>query len=67
MAGYDIELATNVADIGCTINCIGGAGSLEHIKDLFDKVGLVGAATEPFVFKGKYKAVSTTHLQLKKT
>jgi imidazole glycerol-phosphate synthase subunit HisF len=59
MLGYDIELAAEikkVVDVPVTI--LGGAGSLEDIAKLFDKLGLVGAAAGSlFVFKGKYRAV----------
>lgn len=59
MQGYDIELASKVKSLAkVPITFLGGAGSLEHFKELFDKLGIVGsAAGSLFVFKGKYRAV----------
>ena len=40
------------------ITVIGGAGSIQHIKDLISQFKIIGAAAGSlFVFKGKYKAV----------
>ena len=37
---------------------LGGAGSLDHISELIENVGVIGAsAGSLFVFKGKYRAV----------
>lgn len=59
MDGYDsmlIEQVRNVITIPVT--AIGGAGSLEHIKNLINQFGIIGAsAGSLFVFKGKYRAV----------
>jgi len=59
MKGYDIKVAKevrNICDVPLTI--LGGAGSLDDIKFLIDKFGVIGAsAGSLFVFKGKYRAV----------
>lgn len=59
MKGYDLELAAEMrkaVDIPLTI--LGGAGSLEDLKSLFERCGVVGAsAGSLFVFKGPYRAV----------
>jgi len=59
MQGYDLKLAKHIKNhINIPMTVLGGAGSLEHLKELFNEVGLVGAAAGSlFVFKGKYKAV----------
>ena len=59
MTGYDMELATLVRDLCDTpITILGGAGSLDHIKEIITKFKVIGAAAGSlFVFKGKYKAV----------
>ena len=59
MQGYDLELAKNLKkNLKVPMTMLGGAGSLEDISNLFDSVGLVGAAVGSlFVFKGKYRAV----------
>jgi cyclase len=59
MQGYDLELVSKIKPISTIpFTFLGGAGSLEHIKELFDNFGIVGAsAGSLFVFKGKYRAV----------
>ena len=59
MQGYDLDLAERVKQaLKVPVTFLGGAGSLGHIEDLFDRLGVVGAATGSlFVFKGKYRAV----------
>ena len=59
MTGYDMELAMLVRDLCDTpITILGGAGSLDHIKEIITKFKVIGAAAGSlFVFKGKYKAV----------
>lgn len=59
MAGYDLELARKVrAAVSTPLSVLGGAGTLEHIQELIDAVGVVGAvAGSMFVFKGPYRAV----------
>lgn len=59
MKGYDlslIEMVRNLCDVPITV--LGGAGSLNDIKNLIDRYKIIGAAAGSlFVFKGKYKAV----------
>ena len=59
MQGYDLELINQVREIvSIPITALGGAGSMEHIKELVDRFGIIGAAAGSlFVFKGKYRAV----------
>jgi imidazole glycerol-phosphate synthase subunit HisF len=59
MKGYDLPLAQQVrASVNIPLTFLGGAGSHEHIRDLFSTCGVVGAAVGSlFVFKGPYKAV----------
>lgn len=59
MNGYDLDLAEKVREkINIPITYIGGAGSLEDIRELISRVGIVGAAAGSlFVFKGPYRAV----------
>ena len=59
MKGYDLPLIEIVREkCSLPITVIGGAGSLQHIKDLISKFKIIGAAAGSlFVFKGKYKAV----------
>jgi cyclase len=59
MRGYDIDLAKEVRSATTVpLTMIGGAGSLEHIRELICNLGVVGAAAGSlFVFKGVHKAV----------
>jgi cyclase len=59
MQGYDLELAIQFKQaLKVPVTFLGGAGSLEHLGELFSKLGVVGAAAGSlFVFKGKYRAV----------
>jgi len=59
MKGYDLELIRKIKNtISVPMTVIGGAGTLEHIADLYQQENLIGAAAGSlFVFKGKYKAV----------
>jgi cyclase len=59
MAGFDLELARQVRGaIDTPMTMLGGAGSIEHMQELIDAVGTVGAAAGSFfVFKGPYRAV----------
>ena len=59
MQGYDLDLASRVKSITkVPLTFLGGAGSLEHLEDLFNNLGIAGAAAGSlFVFKGKYRAV----------
>ncbi len=59
MQGYDLDLARRLrAAVSCPITLSGGAGTVGHMQDLIDAVGIVGAAAgSMFVFKGEYRAV----------
>ena len=59
MSGYDIPLAQEVRSATAgPLTVMGGAGSLEHIRELIAALGVVGAAAGSlFVFKGVHKAV----------
>ncbi len=59
MQGYDLELAKLVrSSVTTPMSVVGGAGSTQHMRELIDAVGTVGAcAGSMFVFKGQYRAV----------
>jgi cyclase len=59
MKGYDFDLIDSVRNsISTPLTVLGGAGSLENIRDLVSRYGIIGAAAGSFfVFKGKYRAV----------
>ena len=59
MQGYDLDLAKRVRKVtNIQLSILGGAGSLEDIKELIKECGVVGAvAGSLFVFKGKFRAV----------
>ncbi|SEV94486.1 cyclase [Chryseobacterium wanjuense] len=59
MKGYDLSLIDKVREkISLPLTVLGGAGSLNDIKQVIDKHGIIGvAAGSLFVFKGVYKAV----------
>tara|TARA_Y100000590_G_C15733151_1_gene1017740 strand:- start:2680 stop:3450 length:771 start_codon:yes stop_codon:yes gene_type:complete len=59
MKGYNIELIKKVVEMSqIPITAVGGAGSLDDVKNLFNTFGLIGAcAGSLFVFKGVYRAV----------
>jgi len=59
MKGYDIGLIEKIRpSISVPLTVIGGAGSLNDIRLLINKFGIVGAAAGSlFVFKGVYRAV----------
>ena len=59
MAGYDLDLAARIrAATTLPLTFLGGAGSVDHMAALIDRVGTVGAAAgSMFVFKGTYRAV----------
>ena len=56
---FDLELISNLYEkIDIPLTVLGGAGSLNDIKNLIDKFKIIGvAAGSLFVFKGKHKAV----------
>lgn len=59
MKGYDFDLIDTVRNtISIPLTVLGGAGSVEDIRSLINRYGIVGAAAGSlFVFKGKYRAV----------
>ena len=59
MKGYDMSLIDKVREkISLPLTVLGGAGTLNDIKQVIDKHGIIGvAAGSLFVFKGVYKAV----------
>ena len=59
MKGYDIPLIDSVRDaVRLPLTVLGGAGSLDDMRGLVDRYGVIGAAAGSlFVFKGKYRAV----------
>lgn len=59
MKGYDFDLIDSVRNaISTPLTVLGGAGSLNDIRSLVSRYGIIGAAAGSlFVFKGKYRAV----------
>ena len=59
MTGYDYNLIDSLRTLITTpLTVLGGAGTIEHIKELISRYGIIGAAAGSlFVFKGKYRAV----------
>ena len=59
MKGYDFKLIDKIRDqITIPLTVLGGAGSLDDIKQVINKYNIIGvAAGSLFVFKGTYKAV----------
>ncbi len=57
--GYDLELArTLTSRIHIPMTFLGGAGNVQHMRELIAAVGVVGAAAGTmFVFKGPFRAV----------
>lgn len=59
MKGFDLNLIDKISEkISIPITVLGGAGSLQDIKKVIERHGIIGvAAGSLFVFKGIYKAV----------
>lgn len=59
MKGYDLDLIEQVRQaVHLPLTVLGGAGSLDDLKELISRYGIIGAAAGSlFVFKGKYRAV----------
>ena len=59
LEGYELDLISRIYDaVNLPISCLGGAGSLDDIKKLFQRFKIIGAcAGSLFVLKGKYRAV----------
>lgn len=64
--GYDCDAAKKFrAAVQVPMTVIGGAGSFDHFRQLFDQMGIVGAgAGSLFVFRGKYRAVLVSYPSL---
>jgi imidazole glycerol-phosphate synthase subunit HisF len=65
MQGYDLELVAAIrAAVHVPITALGGAGSLQHVRELIERFRIVGAAAGSlFVFKGVYRAVLINYPQ----
>lgn len=59
MAGYDLDLVQSVAKaLSVPLTILGGAGSLDHMRQLIQRFGQIGAAAGSlFTFKGQFRAV----------
>lgn len=59
MQGYDLQLLQDIrAAVTLPMSALGGAGSLEHVRQLIRQFGIIGAAAGSlFVFKGVFRAV----------
>lgn len=59
MCGYDLEMAQKMMEfVGIPVTFVGGAGSLDDIRNLFESCGVVGASAGSFfLYKGRLKAV----------
>lgn len=59
MNGYDLTIASQIRDATqLPLTVLGGAGTLEHLREAVQLLGTVGlAAGSMFVFKGPYRAV----------
>jgi cyclase len=64
MKGYDMDLITQVRkSVNIPMTALGGAGSINDIKELINAVGIIGAAAGSlFVFKGVYRAVLINYI-----
>lgn len=65
MKGYDLKLIELIRNsISTPLTVLGGAGTLEDIKEVINQHGIIGAAAGSlFVFKGKYRAVLINYPQ----
>ena len=59
MKGYDLGIAEEIRRaVSVPITVMGGAGSVEDMKQAVDRLGVVGVgAGSLFVFKGQFRAV----------
>jgi imidazole glycerol-phosphate synthase subunit HisF len=59
MSGFDLKLIDSIVEkVSLPITVLGGAGSLDHIKQVISKHDIIGvSAGSLFVFRGRYKAV----------
>ncbi len=67
MNGYDLAMAKEARSaVDTPLTMLGGAGTVEHMSQLIDAVGVVGAAAGSlFVFKGVYRAVLISYARPK--
>lgn len=66
MEGYDLELVERIRKVtSLPVTVLGGAGTLDHVAELWKAQGVIGAAAGSlFVFKGKYRAVLVNYPNL---
>ena len=59
MEGYDLEIVARIREaVNTPLTVVGGAGSLQDIRTLIERFGILGAAAGSlFVFKGPRRAV----------
>ncbi len=59
LEGYDLKMVERLrSETSLPMTILGGAGSLDHVAELWRTNGVIGAAAGSlFVFKGKYQAV----------
>ncbi|MEM8501319.1 MAG: AglZ/HisF2 family acetamidino modification protein [Pseudomonadota bacterium] len=66
MSGYDTRIIQSInSAVPIPVTAVGGAGSMQDVRNLADKEGIIGcAAGSIFVFKGKYRAVLINYQNL---
>jgi cyclase len=59
MNGYDFDLIARVREaVNVPLTALGGAGTLDDVRNLIRSFGIIGAAAGSLsVFKGAYRAV----------
>ncbi|RME24978.1 MAG: imidazole glycerol phosphate synthase subunit HisF, partial [Candidatus Zixiibacteriota bacterium] len=64
MKGYDVELVRQASDVlDVPLIACGGAGKIEHFREVVDAGASAAAAGSFFVFHGKHRAVLITYPQ----
>lgn len=65
MQGYDLDLARTVREsVSVPITILGGAGTVDHMRQLIGVIGTCGAAAgSMFVFTGVYRAVLLSYVR----
>lgn len=63
MEGYDLDLLKEVSDaVSIPVTALGGAGSLEHMRQAYRHCSVNGlAAGSMFVFRGEYRSVLVSY------
>jgi cyclase len=62
MEGYDLELVRRVSEVvSVPVVAVGGAGSLQHLREAVDHGASASAAGSMFVFHGRHRAVLITY------